>query len=79
MFERPAFHIRTVYVNSHDPNRIVWPLGKPQFRKGISRSQLICLLRFVRAAQTLYKFRVFSIIRSLFDAIFSQDVAKEGR
>ena len=28
-----AIHIRTVYVNSLDPNGIVWRLGKPQFRK----------------------------------------------
>ena len=28
-----AFHIRTVYVNSLDPNGIVWRLGKPQFLK----------------------------------------------
>ena len=27
-----AFHIRTVTVNSLDPNGIVWRLGKPQFR-----------------------------------------------
>ena len=28
-----AFHIQTVYVNSLDPNGIVWRLGNPQFRK----------------------------------------------
>ena len=28
-----AFHIRTVYVNSLDPNGIVWRLGNPQCRK----------------------------------------------
>ena len=26
-----AFHIRTVYVNSFDPNGIVWRLGNLQF------------------------------------------------
>ena len=26
-----AFHIRTVYVNSLDPNGLVWRLGNPQF------------------------------------------------
>ena len=29
-----AFHIQTVYVNSLDPNGIVWGLGNPQFRNG---------------------------------------------
>ena len=32
MFEDRAFHIQTVYVNSLDPNEIVWRLGNPQFR-----------------------------------------------
>ena len=38
----------------------------------------VWLQKFVRATYTIWNFRVFSIIRSLFDAIFSQDVAKEG-
>ena len=65
-----AFHIRTVYVNSLDPNGIVRRLGKSQFRKwavGLLTKVCACGL-----------FVFFSIIRSLFDAIFSQDVAKEG-
>ena len=59
-----AFHIQTVYVNSLDTNGIVWRLGNPQFRN---------------ASRVIWKFLDFSIIRSLFESIFSQDVAKEGR
>ena len=33
----------------------------------------------MRSAETIWKFHDFAIIRSLFEVIFSQDVAKEGR
>ena len=43
------------------------------------RGQFVCFERFVRPTKIIWKFLDFSIIRSLFEAIFSQDVAKEGR
>ena len=43
----------------------------------LSRGQLVCFERFVQAAKTNWKFLDFSITRSLFEAILSQDVAKE--
>ena len=61
-----ASDIRTVYVNSLDPNGIVWRLGKPQFRK-------VYFETFVRPGNFL-----ISPLSSLFEATFSQDVAKEG-
>ena len=67
-------------MNTLDSNGIVWQLGNPQFRNA-SRAcgQVVCLERFVRFVLTIWKFLDFSIIRSLFEAIFSHDVAKEGR
>ena len=39
---------------------------------------VVCFERFVWPAKFLWKFLGFFIIRSLFEAIFSKDVAKEG-
>ena len=50
----------------------------PTVSKCLSCGQLVCFERFVRPAKTLWKFLDFSIICSLFEAIFSQDIAKEG-
>ena len=65
-------------MNSLDPNGIVWRLGKPQFRK-VSRVVSWFVYKGLCGLHKLFEtFGVFSFIGSLFDAIFSQDIAKEG-
>ena len=77
---KDAFHIDTVYVNSFDPSRgctlqaelIVTTLsGSDSSAMGECGGRGITSFIMVS--------RVFSLIHSLFDAIFSQDEAKEGR
>ena len=77
-------------MNLLDPNGIVWWLGNPQFRK-VSRvvswfvykglcgpHKLFETFMFAPLLEQTGEFEQTSELRSLFDAIFSKDVAKEG-
>ena len=79
-----AFHIRTVYVNSLDPNGIVWRLGKcfpnGQFHNASSMVSWFVLKSLCGPHKLFGNFLISPLsMHSLFEAIFSQDVAKEGR
>ena len=92
MFERPCLNIDTVYVNSLDPSRggtlqaeliVTTSSGSDSSAMGVCGGRGIP--SFIMDSCAMFTkvcaahFRVFSFIRSLFDAIFSQAVAKEGR
>ena len=64
-------------MNSFDPNGIVWRLGNPKFRNA-SRVVSWFVLKGVCGPHKLFGNFLISPLSALFEAIFSQDVAKEG-